>query len=56
VGLDSDANQVGTINENGTLSFDRQKLMAWARGLSSGISQELECPLRNIDSWDRKLL
>ncbi|NTW44570.1 MAG: radical SAM protein [Anaerolineaceae bacterium] len=55
VALDNDANLVGAINENGTLSLDRMKLLAWARGLSSGVTQELECPLRGIDSWDRKL-
>jgi uncharacterized protein len=50
VALEKDANQVGTIPEDGTLSLDRMKLLAWARGLSSGETQELECPLRGIDS------
>lgn len=55
VALDNDANHVGTINENGTLSLDRMKLLAWARGLSSGVTRELECPLRGIDSVYGKL-
>jgi len=55
VALDNDANHVGTINENGTLILNRMKLLAWARGLSSGLPQELECPLRGINSWNRKL-
>ena len=53
VALDNDANQVGTINEDGTLILDRMKLLAWARGFSSGATQELECPLRDIDNSNK---
>jgi uncharacterized protein len=49
VALDQDANHVGKVNEDGTLNLDRMKLLKWARGLSSGEKQELECPLRDID-------
>ena len=56
VALDEDANHVGTINEDGTLNLDRMKLLAWARGLSSGAAQELECPLRGIDSFGKNCI
>jgi uncharacterized protein len=52
VALDNDANQVGTIREDGTLSLNRMKLLAWARGWSSGAVHELECPLRGIEGWE----
>jgi uncharacterized protein len=48
VALDNDANHVGTIDETGTFEFDRTKLLAWARGLSSCVPAELQCPFNGL--------
>lgn len=49
VALDSDINDVGGINEDGALALDRTKLTRWARGLASGDTTELGCPMINIE-------
>lgn len=48
VKLSHSENQVGRINANGSLRFDRNRLLEWARGLTSGDRSELACPLINI--------
>lgn len=42
--LYDDKNTVGTLNPDGMLSIDKDKLLWWARGLFSGNSDELHCP------------
>lgn len=53
VALDSPANQVGWIREDGSLDLDRGRTLAWARGLDSGNAKELACPLQGIEGPDR---
>lgn len=48
VALDNDINNVGQINNDGTITLDRTKLMKWARGLASGDATEIGCPMINI--------
>lgn len=50
VALDSDVNQVGMINDDGSLTINRAELMKWVRGLASGHTIELGCPMLGIDS------
>ena len=44
VALSDDRNSIGTINIDGTLSIDRDKLTPWIRGLESQVGFELSCP------------
>lgn len=44
VALEDPANDVGVINEDGTLELDRARLLKWVRGLSSGDAVELGLP------------
>ena len=46
--LEHPANQVGTIREDGSLEISGEKLMPWARGVFSGIPEELECPMMGL--------
>lgn len=49
VALDSDINDVGFLDDNGTMSFDRKKIMRWVRGLGSGDVTELGCPMIGVE-------
>jgi uncharacterized protein len=49
VDLYSDRNTVGHLNEDGTMEIDNSRFSKWVRGLSSGNSKELMCPLAAID-------
>jgi uncharacterized protein len=48
VKLSHPENQVGRINADGSLRLDRDRLLKWARGLTSGDRNELACPLIDI--------
>jgi uncharacterized protein len=41
----NDRNNVGMLQSDGTIYFDRDKLLWWSRGIFSGDSRELACPL-----------
>ena len=56
VALDHPANQVGRILEDGTLELDRDRTLAWSRGLDTGDAEELACPLQGIGRAERELL
>lgn len=49
VALDTNLNCVGRINEDGTLTLDKGKVLRWARGLESGDATELACPWINFE-------
>lgn len=44
--LDDPSNDVGRLDEDGTLVLDQDKMRVWTRGLESGNSSELSCPLK----------
>ena len=46
--LNHPANQVGRIEEDGTLKLDTPATLRWMRGLQSGEAQELECPMLGL--------
>ena len=46
VALEHPNNQVGRLREDGLLDLDSPKMHQWMRGLWSGSSDELECPMR----------
>lgn len=48
VALDSDANTLGRISRDGSMSLDSEKLKKWMRGLESGNREELLCPSKNF--------
>jgi len=50
VALESPANQVGRIHEDGTVELTRERVLPWMRGLQSGEAAALACPLRKISS------
>lgn len=48
VALEHPANQVGTIRPDGTMEISTPKTLAWMRGLRSGNSKELACPMSGL--------
>jgi len=46
--LDHPGNQVGRLNEDGTVVIDRGRILPWMRGLSSGAAEALACPMRGL--------
>jgi uncharacterized protein len=46
VALEHPSNQVGRIRENGTVEVDAEKMLSWMRGLQSGDTVELKCPMK----------
>jgi uncharacterized protein len=45
VALNHPGNQVGRLNEDGTLELDKHLMLKWMRGLRSEDERELHCPL-----------
>ncbi|MCY2961037.1 MAG: radical SAM protein [Planctomycetota bacterium] len=57
VALDHPANTVGRLHEDGTVEIDGSRARPWMRGIFSGITAELLCPLVGLDdalAGDRK--
>jgi uncharacterized protein len=48
VALEHPANQVGMIRRDGTLEISTPKTLAWMRGLESGDTEELTCPMAGL--------
>ncbi|MCH9649647.1 MAG: radical SAM protein [Deltaproteobacteria bacterium] len=48
VALTDSRNLLGRISQDGSLEIDADKLNGWARGLLSGNSEELRCPLQGL--------
>ena len=48
VALDAPANRVGRLLEDGRVEIDTPAMTRWTRGLFSGESQALGCPLRGL--------
>ncbi len=48
VALDRPENDVGRLNADGTLALDRPRQRAWLRGLASGDTRELFCPMLGL--------
>ncbi len=48
VALTHPRNIVGKLSEDGRLLLDQEKVNGWARGLLSGDSEELRCPMRGF--------
>lgn len=48
VALTDSRNLLGRIGQDGSLDIDAEKLNGWARGLLSGDSEELRCPLQGL--------
>lgn len=46
--LEHPGNQVGRLNADGTVEVDRERILPWMRGLSSGAADELACPMRGL--------
>jgi uncharacterized protein len=46
--MEHPVNQVGRLNEDGTLYFNKPRFMAWMRGLLSEASEEIRCPLNSF--------
>jgi uncharacterized protein len=44
LGLDLDANNVGVLNNDGTLNIDRRKFLMWSKGLETQDEKMLSCP------------
>lgn len=51
IALDHPENQVGRLLEDGRLEIDGAPMQTWMRGLWSGDSRELFCPLLGLDHW-----
>lgn len=47
--LSDDRNDIGKINEDGTLSLDAAKQLPWVSGLQTMDMKKLECPLHYLD-------
>lgn len=45
VSLDHPGNQMGRLHQNGTMTLNRERMLAWMRGLFSRDSEALRCPL-----------
>ncbi len=43
-------NNIGRLNNDGTVHIDSEKASRWSRGLFSGNEKELECPLKGISA------
>ncbi|HYN16176.1 MAG TPA: hypothetical protein VES66_10370, partial [Terriglobales bacterium] len=52
IALDNELNDIGQLNSDGTMSFRKERLFRWVRGLESGDRAELFCPLDNIGTID----
>ncbi len=50
VALTHPANDVGRLNEDGTVEIDAARSRPWMRGIYSGITAELLCPLVGLDA------
>ena len=50
VALNDDFNTVGSIQEDGSLRFDQNKLTPWLHGLSTMNIDDLACPLMRLPS------
>ena len=48
VALKHPNNRVGRILEDGTVRVDAQMMLMWMRGLVSGSSAEMKCPMKNF--------
>jgi len=48
VALEHPENQVGRLNEDGTLALEKERMLKWMRGLHSQDEKELRCPLQNF--------
>lgn len=44
LGLNLDANNVGVLNHDGTLTIDKQKFLMWSKGLETRDEKMLSCP------------
>lgn len=51
VALNNPLNDIGRLLEDGRITIDNDKLRVWIRGLFSGDSSELACPLVDLDSF-----
>jgi len=49
VAFDHPTNQVGRIDEEGSLNLDQRRMLAWTRGLSAADPKTLHCPLMGIE-------
>lgn len=56
VALDAPENDVGRLNADGTLTIDRARQKRWLRGLASGDTRELFCPLLGLVDVSRGAL
>ena len=45
VALKHPNNRIGRLNPDGTATLDNEKINGWVRGLFSGDSGELHCPM-----------
>lgn len=52
VAFSDDRNDIGYINEDGTLTLNQKKLQPWVRGLISQNAKDLYCPLKEMPSSD----
>jgi uncharacterized protein len=48
VALEHPANQVGMIRQDGSMEISAPKTLAWMRGLRSGDTEELTCPMYGL--------
>ncbi len=48
VALNDDRNDIGSLNEDGTVAIDNSKLKPWLRGLDDFNVDTLGCPLHNL--------
>lgn len=48
VALEHPANQVGMLRRDGTVDISTPKTLAWMRGLRSGDTEELTCPMMGL--------
>jgi uncharacterized protein len=54
VALDDDRNTIGSINADGTVTVDNEKLRPWVRGLSDLDLKALSCPLSGLHLYNVK--
>ncbi len=48
IALEHPGNHVGTLREDGTLQIERERILPWLRGLSTGDEEALLCPMRGL--------
>ncbi len=54
VALSDDRNEIGRINQDGTLTIDREKMTPWLRGIETQKAFELSCPYAShMSQWPR---